>query len=230
MAWLAMSLGLGPAGFIGAVFVGLFAVSWAEYQCPVPPPEQFAYTNHDLAIDQADYPWPKGDVLLKKYYQGDYANLTSQAGCLGLNQTQHQSAQAQFLNFINDRIPSWQTKPSGCGNGFYVNGIGFNKGDDSRVWQFWSRFYVGQLLQATAIYGVVNEDLNKPRQVVTYRKANVAYLNSESIFAEDDPRWHPSPTQVFGEIEKNNSFIGFGYSQESSKITDWIHVGFGGWR
>ncbi len=91
----------------------------------------------------------------------------------------------------------------------------FTKGDNQKIWMGWSRFYVGKLLNASLDYGEQRDSPWKPLQILTYRQANVEYFYSRTAGA-------------FGDIAVGNPQFGIGYTQTSTKTTDWIHVGFGG--
>ncbi|HSX41781.1 MAG TPA: hypothetical protein VLE93_00350 [Candidatus Saccharimonadales bacterium] len=87
---------------------------------------------------------------------------------------------------------------------------------NAQVWEGWARYFTGQLLDATLSYGGGVPDLNKPLQVLTYRQANVEY------FA-------PRAAEGFGSAEANNPRVGMGYTQASTKTTDYVYVSFGGY-
>ncbi|MEK9167673.1 MAG: hypothetical protein AAB613_02945 [Patescibacteria group bacterium] len=91
----------------------------------------------------------------------------------------------------------------------------FTKGDNQKIWMGWSRYYVGKLLDSTLDYGERRESPGKPLQVLTYRQANVEYFSARTAGA-------------FGDIAVGNPLYGLGYSQTTTKTTDWVHVGFGG--
>lgn len=98
---------------------------------------------------------------------------------------------------------------------WYITQKGYVKMSDTDLWMGWARYYVGQLLEATLKYGASQADESKPRQVITYRQANVEYFASTA-------------TDTFGTIENNNTYVGLGFSQDTTKTTDWVHVSFGG--
>ena len=91
----------------------------------------------------------------------------------------------------------------------------FTRGDNQKIWMSWARFYVGKLLDATLDYGEQRESPWKPLQVLTYRQANVEYFYSRTYGA-------------FGDIAVGSTQYGLGYSQTTTKTTDWVHIGFGG--
>ncbi|MDO8650101.1 MAG: hypothetical protein Q7K33_02205, partial [Candidatus Berkelbacteria bacterium] len=91
----------------------------------------------------------------------------------------------------------------------------FTKGSNQKIWMGWSRYYVGKLLDATLDYGETRESPWKPLQVLTYRRANAEFFESRMVDA-------------FGDWSINSDTIGLGFSQKSTKTTDWVHVGFGG--
>ncbi|MCR4277990.1 MAG: hypothetical protein NUV85_03180, partial [Candidatus Berkelbacteria bacterium] len=91
----------------------------------------------------------------------------------------------------------------------------FTKGDNQKIWMGWSRYYVGKLLDATMDYGEQRESPFKPLQVLTYRQANAEFFE-------------PRMVDAFGDWSLDSDTIGLGFSQKSTKTTDWVHVGFGG--
>ncbi|MEK7202011.1 MAG: hypothetical protein AAB669_00550 [Patescibacteria group bacterium] len=91
----------------------------------------------------------------------------------------------------------------------------FTKGDNQKIWMGWSRYYVGKLLDATLAYGEQRESPFKPLQVLTYRQANAEFFE-------------PRMVDAFGDWSLDSDTIGLGFSQKSTKTTDWVHVGFGG--
>lgn len=95
------------------------------------------------------------------------------------------------------------------------DGVPFKNGNDPKLWMAWSRYFTGKLLEETVNYGALQEPVNKPLQVITYRQANVEF------FA-------PRALEAFGPEEAGNDRVGMGYSQKSTKTTDWVHVSFGG--
>lgn len=98
----------------------------------------------------------------------------------------------------------------------WADGVPFANGKDPLLWMAWSRYFTGKLLDSTLAYGEERLRPDKPKEIITYRQANV------ELFA-------PRVREAFGEIEKNNPTIGMGYSQKSTKLTDWVHVAFGGY-
>ncbi|MEK7170773.1 MAG: hypothetical protein AAB774_00500 [Patescibacteria group bacterium] len=91
----------------------------------------------------------------------------------------------------------------------------FTSGDNQKIWMGWSRYYVGKLLDATMDYGEQRESPYKPLQVLTYRQANAEYF-------------YPRTAGAFGDIAVGSDQYGLGYSQTTTKTTDWLHIGFGG--
>lgn len=97
----------------------------------------------------------------------------------------------------------------------WSNGVKFTNGSNQKIWMGWARYYVGKLLDSTFNYGETRDSPWKPLQVITYRQANVEYFTPRSVGA-------------FGELAAGDQRIGIGYSQDSTKTTDWVHIGFGG--
>jgi len=93
--------------------------------------------------------------------------------------------------------------------------VRFVNGNNPNLWMAWARYFTGRALEATLDYGVLQESRLKPNQVITYRQANVEFFAGRS-------------TAAFGQSEANNPFLGMGFTQKSTKITEVIHVGFGG--
>ena len=91
----------------------------------------------------------------------------------------------------------------------------FTKGDNQKIWMGWSRYYVGKLLDATLDYGEQRESPWKPLQVLTYRQANAEFFE-------------PRMVDAFGDWSIDSDTIGLGFSQKTTKTTDWVHIGFGG--
>lgn len=98
----------------------------------------------------------------------------------------------------------------------WANGVPFANGKDPLLWMAWSRYFTGKLLDSTLAYGQERLRPDKPKQVITYRQANVEFFT-------------PRLQEAFGEIEANYPSVGLGYSQTTTKLTDWVHVAFGGY-
>jgi hypothetical protein len=79
----------------------------------------------------------------------------------------------------------------------------------------WARYFTGKLLDLTLQYGEERERPYKPLQVLTYRQANAEFF-------------YGRVQEAFGAVEKDNPQVGLGYTQTTTKLTDWVHVGFGG--
>lgn len=95
------------------------------------------------------------------------------------------------------------------------NDVPFANGKDPQLWMAWSRYFTGQLLDRTLEYSEQQESQNQVRQVMTLRQANVEFFADRA-------------TAAFGDGETNNPRVGLGFTQDSTKTTDWIHVAFGG--
>lgn len=93
--------------------------------------------------------------------------------------------------------------------------VPFADGNDPQLWMGWSRFFAGRLLDKTLEYGASQDSAGQPRQVITFRQANVEFFADRS-------------SEAFGEIEEDNPKVGMGFTQTSTKTTDWVHVSFGG--
>ncbi len=113
--------------------------------------------------------------------------------------------------------PPVQANPAPGQNPFdWDDNVSFVDGAKSEVWMGWARYYTGLLLDRTLSFGESVPDINKPRQIITLRQANAEFFASRAESA-------------FGAGEKNNPRVGMGFSQDTTKTTDWVHVGFGGY-
>ncbi len=95
------------------------------------------------------------------------------------------------------------------------DGVPFRDGNNPELWMAWSRYFTGKLLDATMSYGAAQQGAGKPLQIITYRQANVEF------FA-------PRSADTFGPNETDNDRLGLGFTQNSTKTTDWVHAAFGG--
>ncbi len=95
------------------------------------------------------------------------------------------------------------------------DGLPFKSGNDNDLWRAWSRYQTGRLLDATMSYGELLERPYKPLQVITYRRANAEFFFDRIADA-------------FGEVAFTYPDVGLGYTQDTTKTTDWVHVSFGG--
>ncbi|OGD61763.1 hypothetical protein A3A71_00460 [Candidatus Berkelbacteria bacterium RIFCSPLOWO2_01_FULL_50_28] len=96
------------------------------------------------------------------------------------------------------------------------NSVPFSDGNDSNLWMYWSRYFTGRLLEATLAYTAGKDSRDKPNQIITFRQANVEFFGTTAAAA-------------FGSKGKDNERVGLGFSQKSTKTTDWVHIGFGGY-
>jgi len=94
--------------------------------------------------------------------------------------------------------------------------VQFVDGNNPDLWMAWARYFTGKLLSDTAEYSTQQESIGKPLQIITLRQANVEFFAQESA-------------AVFGSEEASNPLVGMGYTQDSTKTTDWVHVSFGGY-
>lgn len=88
-------------------------------------------------------------------------------------------------------------------------------GNNPDLWMSWARYNVGRLIDRTLSYGEERDRPFKPLQILTYRRANAEYFGPRSL-------------EAFGPLELDNPTVGLGYSQDTTKTTDWVHVSFGG--
>ncbi len=185
---IAAAFGLGPAGLIAAAAYFFIGVSSVSYECPIPPPDNFALTTFDPPDDQLPYTW------------GDYY---SQPGVSPIGKDTPSPGQSPW-DWVKNDIKFADATP--------------------QLWQGWARYNTGRLLDATLKYGQMHPEVNKPKQIITYRQANVEYFT-----AQTDPLGLISRMlDAFGSFEPNNPTIGLGFSQTTTKTTDWVHVSFGG--
>jgi hypothetical protein len=96
------------------------------------------------------------------------------------------------------------------------DGLPFADGNDPHLWRAWARYNTGRLLEASVRFGEEHERPNKPKQIVTLRRANAEFF-------------YARVPQAFGGLERIFPSVGFGYTQTTTKTTDWVHVAFGGW-
>lgn len=135
--------------------------------------------------------------------------------------TQFDSPQDAIDPFTSDYYKSpdqlIKDRPAPGENPFdWDDGVPFVDGDNSELWMAWSRYFTGKLLAATLSYGAAQDGAGKPLQIITYRQANVEYFYQGSI-------------ETFGPGEVGNSRLGLGFTQNSTKTTDWVHTSFGGY-
>jgi len=93
--------------------------------------------------------------------------------------------------------------------------VQFADGNDPDLWMAWSRYFTGRLIDKTMEYGIYRASPNKPKQISTFRQANVLNFAPLSVWA-------------FGGYETGNPTMGLGFTQNTTKTTDWVHVAFGG--
>lgn len=86
----------------------------------------------------------------------------------------------------------------------------------NQVWEGWARYFTGKLIDATLNYGATSNDFDKPLQLLTYRQANAEY------FA-------PREKTSFGAASVGSDRVGLGFTQSSTKTTDYVYVAFGGY-
>jgi hypothetical protein len=121
-----------------------------------------------------------------------------------------------YGDYYNDPNKPIKDTPAEGENPFdWDDGVPFKDGNDPKLWMAWSRYFTGKLLEATMDYGASQQGANKPVQVITFRQANAEYF-------------YPRSLEVFGPGEANNPRVGLGFTQRSTKTTDWVHTAFGG--
>ena len=182
---IGMALGLGPAGLIVAAVYYLFGTYRVDYLCPIPPPDRFALASFDNDYDSLDYPWGS--------YYADSTRPVKDSPKPG----------TEFFGKFGENPFDWD------------EGVPFSDGNDPELWMAWSRYFTGRLLDNSLAFGESQVLRDKPRQIITYRQANVEFFASRARSA-------------FGEYEANNPRVGLGYSQKSTKTTDYVHVSYGG--
>lgn len=95
------------------------------------------------------------------------------------------------------------------------NGRPFSDGDNEHLWMGWARFFTGKLIESSMDYGAARVSPFKLQQLLTYRQANAEFF-------------YPQSFEAFGDFEASNPTIGLGYTQTTTRTTDWVHVSFGG--
>jgi len=93
--------------------------------------------------------------------------------------------------------------------------VQFADGNDPDLWMAWARYFTGKLIADTIDYGITRSSPYKPKQISTFRQANVY-------------NFAPLSLQAFGSFENNNLMMGLGFTQNTTKTTDWVHIAFGG--
>lgn len=119
-------------------------------------------------------------------------------------------------NYYEDETKVVKDVPAPGENPFdWDEGLPFADGNDPNLWRAWARYNTGKLLEASMTYGENKVRPNKPKQIVTFRRANAEFFY---------PRIH----STFGELALSFGSVGLGYTQTSTKTTDSVHVAFGG--
>lgn len=118
--------------------------------------------------------------------------------------------------YIYDPTRPVKTNPKPGENPFdWDENVAFDDGNNPELWMGWARYFTGQLLDSSLAYAQAQPLKDKPRQIMTLRQANIEFFAARVEAA-------------FGSYEKDNPRVGLGYTQDSTKTTDWIHVSFGG--
>lgn len=185
-----------PIGLIQAAMTYFFGVYEIDYLCPTPPADPFSQPSYDSQYDQMSFGYP---------YTPDKDPLPS--GSPSLNAPP-----------IYVTTATGKTKLSPIDAWIYANNIQFSDGNNQDLWMAWARYYTGFLIERTVDYGSEQTQSSKPRQLITYRRANAEYFQGlkDQVAA------------AFGSIENGNSHVGIGFTQDSTRTTNWVHVGFGG--
>lgn len=112
--------------------------------------------------------------------------------------------------------PVQANPPPGQDKFAWAKNVQFADGNDPDLWMAWSRYYTGRLLSSLLKSGEAQVNrVNKPTQIITYRQANAAYFTPEVINA-------------FGDLASSDPSVGLGFSETTTKTTDWVHVAYGG--
>lgn len=117
--------------------------------------------------------------------------------------------------YADPATPVRDSPAPGQGKFGWGDGTQFVNGNNPELWMAWSRYFTGKLLDVTMSYGAAQPGVGKPLQIITYRQANVEF------FA-------PRSAATFGSSEAGNDRLGLGFTQASTKTTDWVHTAFGG--
>ncbi len=201
---LQSALGLGPWGLVAAGVLYLFGTYDTDYLCPKSPYELYGITSYDPADDQLDY-GATGNTGFSYVIEDEDSDIKYSP-----------KPGTEYYGKFSENPFSWQ------------EGVKWGNGDNQKLWMGWARHFTGKLVADTIYYGAdmrancdagINTDLNDPdnhlQQTLTYRQANVEYFSPFSYAA-------------FGNNENIDNQVGIFYTQGSTKITDWVHVGFGG--
>jgi len=154
-----------------------------------------------FGVYRVDYlcPLPPPDIYALPQFDNDYDQVESSNN-----------------SYYSDPTKKIKDNPAPGENPFdWDDGVPFKDGNNPELWMAWSRYFTGKLLNATMDYGAAQPDFGKPLQVITYRQANVEFFGPRSV-------------ETFGIRERNNPNVGLGFSQKSTKTTDWVHASFGG--
>ncbi|MBI4948414.1 hypothetical protein HY844_02590 [Candidatus Berkelbacteria bacterium] len=115
--------------------------------------------------------------------------------------------------------------PSDGQNPFdWDDNIPFSDGNNPELWMGWARYYVGYILDKSLKYSEAKSSRDKIRQLITYRQANAEFFAVQK--ASDGVK--NLLEAAFDDDVKENEYIGIGFSQRSTKTTDWVHATFGG--
>ncbi len=119
-------------------------------------------------------------------------------------------------DYYQDETKAVKDVPAPGENPFdWDDGLPFVDGNNPNLWRAWARYNTGKLLDASMRYGEERVRPNQPKQIVTFRRAN-----AEFFF----PRIHAT----FGELALSFESVGLGFTQTATKVTDSVHVAFGG--
>lgn len=187
-----------PPGFTNALVAGAIAMAFGLG----PAGLIIAAAIYLFGVYRVDYlcPIPPKDNYMVSGFDNDYDVLDYKWG-----------------DYYDDPTHLVKDNPKPGENPFdWDDGLPFTNGNDPLLWMAWARYFTGRLLDKTMDYGARQDDTrNKPLQVITYRQANVEFFG-------------PRSEATFGAKEKDNSHVGLGYTQKSTKTTDWVHAAFGG--
>lgn len=134
--------------------------------------------------------------------------------------------QSSFGYSLDPRAPPVSGSPAPGQNPFdWDDNIPFADGNNPELWMGWARYYTGRLLSKTLDIAQTLPRIDRPLQLITYRRANAEYF----AIQRDSTNSQPLLEAVFSPAVKTNPRIGLGYSQASTKTTDWVHLTFGGY-
>ncbi len=207
---IALALHLGPAGlYIAAamIIMSFLMSSSQEFLCPAPPSDIYSQGAYDAAYN---------DTFTYGAGTKGSSSPPAPAPPTPLSASPDYSKVGTTVTMSNGK----QSKPLTTDdiNNAWAKNITFVDGNNPDLYEAWSRYFTGLLLADTLAYGSSQGDANKPRQVITFRRANAEFFAAQPGLM----------TSAFGTMENGNNYVGMGYSEGSTNTYAWVHIGFGG--